>query len=382
MTDIADLIEPLIAFRRDIHAHPEVGFCEHRTAGRIAEQLRALGLEVHEGIGRTGVVGVLRNGTSGRSIGLRADMDALPIQEQANLPYASTTPGTFHGCGHDGHVAMLLGAAQQLSRTRSFDGTVNFFFQPAEEGHGGAREMVNEGLFDRFPCDRVFGLHNWPDLPAGTIATRPGPIMGAADKFEITLEGRGGHAAIPQDTPDAILAAAAMVQQLNAIISRRIAATASAVLSITQIHGGHTHNVIPAEVRVSGTVRTFDPAVQDRIEASIREIAAGIGIANGVTATVDYQRYYPATINDAEAAQEALDAAATVGNALIAPDPAFTSEDFAFMLQACQGAYIWLGQAKADGGTPLHNPHYDFNDDVLALGIRLHVALAERHLAH
>lgn len=381
MTDISDLIEPLIAFRRDIHAHPELGFCEHRTAGRIAEQLRALGLEVHEGIGRTGVVGVLRNGTSGRSIGLRADMDALPIQEQTNLPYASTTPGTFHGCGHDGHVAMLLGAAQQLSRTRNFDGTVNFFFQPAEEGHGGAREMVNEGLFDRFPCDRVFGLHNWPDLPAGTIATRPGPIMGAADKFEIVLEGRGGHAAIPQDTPDAIQAAAAMVQQLNAIISRRIAATASAVLSITQIHGGHTHNVIPAEVRVNGTVRTFDPAVQDRIEASIREIAAGIGIANGVTATVDYQRYYPATINDAEAAQEALDAAATVGNALIAPDPAFTSEDFAFMLQACKGAYIWLGQAKGYGGTPLHNPHYDFNDDVLALGIKLHVALAERHLA-
>jgi hippurate hydrolase len=381
MTDISDLIEPLIAFRRDIHAHPELGFCEHRTAGRIAEQLRALGLEVHEGIGRTGVVGVLRNGTSGRSVGLRADMDALPIQEQTNLPYASTTPGTFHGCGHDGHVAMLLGAAQQLSRTRNFDGTVNFFFQPAEEGHGGAREMVNEGLFERFPCDRVFGLHNWPDLPAGTIATRAGPIMGAADKFEIVLEGRGGHAAIPQDTPDAIQAAAVMVQQLNAIISRRIAATASAVLSITQIHGGHTHNVIPAEVRVSGTVRTFDPAVQDRIEASIREIAAGIGIANGVTATVDYQRYYPATINDAEAAQEALDAAATVGNALIAPDPAFTSEDFAFMLQACQGAYIWLGQAKGDGGTPLHNPHYDFNDDVLALGIKLHVALAERHLA-
>ena len=381
MTDISALIEPLIAFRRDIHAHPELGFCEHRTAGRIAEQLRALGLEVHEGIGRTGVVGVLRNGTSGRSIGLRADMDALPIQEQTNLPYSSTTPGTFHGCGHDGHVAMLLGAAQQLSRTRNFDGTVNFFFQPAEEGHGGAREMVNEGLFDRFPCDRVFGLHNWPDLPAGTIATRPGPIMGAADKFEIVLEGRGGHAAIPQDTPDAIQAAAAMVQQLNAIISRRIAATASAVLSITQIHGGHTHNVIPAEVRVNGTVRTFDPAVQDRIEASIREIAAGIGIANGVTATVDYQRYYPATINDAEAAQEALDAAATVGNAVVAPDPAFTSEDFAFMLQACKGAYIWLGQAKGYGGTPLHNPHYDFNDDVLALGIKLHVALAERHLA-
>ncbi|AJR22710.1 M20 aminoacylase family protein [Sphingobium sp. YBL2] len=381
MTDIADLIEPLVAFRRDIHAHPELAFSEHRTAGRIAEQLRLLGLEVHEGIGRTGVVGVLRNGSSARCIGLRADMDALPIDEQTNLPYASRTPGHFHGCGHDGHVAMLLGAAQHLARSRTFDGTVHFFFQPAEEGHGGAREMVREGLFDRFPCDRVFAVHNWPDLPAGTIATRPGPIMGAADKFEIRLEGRGGHAAIPQDTPDAILAAAALVQQLNGIVSRRVAPTASAVLSITQIHGGHTHNVIPEAVIISGTVRTFDPQIQDRIEASIRQMAAGVGLAGEVTATVTYDRYYPATINDAEAAQEALEAAATVGEARLAPDPAFTSEDFAFMLQACKGAYIWLGQAKPEGSAPLHNPHYDFNDDVLELGVRLHVALVERHLA-
>lgn len=377
---IEDLLDPLIAFRRDIHAHPELGFCEHRTAGRIAEQLRALGLEVHEGIGGTGVVAVLKNGSSGRSIGLRADMDALPIHEQTNLPYASKTDGTFHGCGHDGHVAMLLGAAQHLARSRHFDGTVNFFFQPAEEGLGGAREMVKEGLFERFPCDRVFGLHNWPDLPAGTIATRPGPIMGAADKFEIILEGRGGHAAIPQDTPDAILASAALVSQLNSIVARRIPATSSAVLSITQIHGGHTHNVIPAEVKVSGTVRTFDPGVQDVIEMAIRKITAGVAIAHDVTATVEYDRYYPATINDADAAQEALTAAAAVGHAQLAPEPAFTSEDFAFMLQACKGAYIWLGQAKAEGSVPLHNPHYDFNDDVLGLGIRLHVALVEQLL--
>ena len=378
---IDDLLEPLIAFRRDIHAHPELGFCEHRTAGRIAEQLRALGLEVHEGIGGTGVVAVLKNGSSGRSIGLRADMDALPIHEQTNLPYASKTEGSFHGCGHDGHVAMLLGAAQHLTRSRHFDGTVNFFFQPAEEGLGGAREMVKEGLFDRFPCDRVFGLHNWPDLPAGTIATRPGPIMGAADKFEITLEGRGGHAAIPQDTPDAILASASLVSQLNTIVARRIPATSSAVLSVTQIHGGHAHNVIPATVKVVGTVRTFDPKVQDIIEDAIRKITAGVALAHDVTATVDYDRYYPATINDEEAAQEALTAAATMGNAQLAPEPAFTSEDFAFMLQACKGAYIWLGQARPEGSVPLHNPHYDFNDDVLGLGIRLHVALVEQHLS-
>nr|WP_087576137.1 M20 aminoacylase family protein [Sphingomonas sp. CDS-1] len=378
---IDDLLEPLIAFRRDIHAHPELGFCEHRTAGRIAEQLRALGLEVHEGIGGTGVVAVLKNGSSGRSIGLRADMDALPIHEQTNLPYASKTEGSFHGCGHDGHVAILLGAAQHLTRSRHFDGTVNFFFQPAEEGLGGAREMVKEGLFDRFPCDRVFGLHNWPDLPAGTIATRPGPIMGAADKFEITLEGRGGHAAIPQDTPDAILASASLVSQLNTIVARRIPATSSAVLSVTQIHGGHAHNVIPATVKVVGTVRTFDPKVQDIVEDAIRKITAGVALANDVMASVDYDRYYPATINDEEAAQEALTAAATVGNAQLAPEPAFTSEDFAFMLQACKGAYIWLGQARPEGSVPLHNPHYDFNDDVLGLGIRLHVALVEQHLS-
>ncbi|WP_156840633.1 M20 aminoacylase family protein [Novosphingobium aquimarinum] len=381
MNAIDDLLEPLIDLRRDIHAHPELAFREQRTAARIAEELRGLGLEVHEGIGQTGVVGVLRNGTSDRSIGLRADMDALPIQEQTNLPYASRTENVFHGCGHDGHVAMLLGAAQHLVRTRNFDGTVHFFFQPAEEGHGGAREMVNEGLFERFPCDRVFALHNWPDLPAGTIATRPGPIMGAADKFAITLRGSGGHAALPHDTPDAILASAALVQQLNSIVSRRIPATASAVLSITQIHGGHTHNVLPAEVAVHGTVRTFDPQVQDVIEAAIRSVAAGVGLAHELAVDVEYDRYYPATINDADAASEALAAAATIGDAQLAAEPAFTSEDFSFMLQACPGAYIWLGQAGPNGSAPLHNPHYDFNDDVLGLGVRLHVALAERHLA-
>jgi hippurate hydrolase len=379
--DIDDLVGPLVVFRRDIHAHPELGFQEKRTAAVIAEQLHATGLEVHEGIGGTGVVGVLRNGTSTRGVGLRADMDALSIQEQTNLPYASRTDGVFHGCGHDGHVAMLLGAAQHLARSRDFDGTINFFFQPAEEGLGGARAMVEEGLFERFPCDRVFALHNWPDLPAGTIATRPGPIMGAADKFMITLTGRGGHAAIPHNTPDAILAASALVGQLNTILSRVIPAMSSAVLSITQIHGGHAHNVIPAEVTVGGTVRTFDPAIQDLIEARLREMVHGVAQSFGVQAGVDYHRYYPATINDVDAADEALAVAATVGTALLAPEPAFTSEDFAFMLHACKGAYIWLGQARREGSVPLHNPGYDFNDDVMAIGIRLHVALAKSVLA-
>ncbi|HEX7819448.1 MAG TPA: M20 aminoacylase family protein [Sphingobium sp.] len=380
-TDIDDLLPLLVAFRHDIHAHPELGFQERRTAAVIAEQLRAIGLEVHEGVGQTGVVGVLRNGTPGRSIGLRADMDALSIQEQTNLPYASKTNGVFHGCGHDGHLAMLLGAAQHLARTRNFDGTVNFFFQPAEEGLGGARAMVEDGLFARFPCDRVFALHNWPDLPAGTIATRPGPIMGAADKFEIIFTGRGGHAALPHDTPDAILAAAALVGQINTIIARVVPALSSAVLSVTQIHGGNAHNVIPASVSVVGTVRTFDPVVQGVIEAKLREMVKGTALSFGLTATVDYDRYYPATINDEGAANEALAIAATVGTALLAPEPAFTSEDFSFMLQACKGAYIWLGQAREARSTPLHNPGYDFNDDVMATGIRLHVALAETILA-
>ncbi len=379
---VDDLVPALVALRRDIHAHPELGYQEHRTAALIAAQLRAIGLEVHEGIGGTGVVGVLRNGTSPRTIGLRADMDALPIEEQNDHAWRSTAPGAFHGCGHDGHVAMLLGAAQHLARTRQFDGTIHFIFQPAEEGLGGARAMVQDGLFTRFPCDRVFALHNWPDLPMGTIATRPGPIMGAADKFEIVVTGRGGHAAIPHDTPDAILAAAQLATQLNTIVSRRIAPTASAVLSITRINGGHTHNVLPAAVTLGGTIRTFDPAVQDVIEDAVRGIAAGIALSYDVSVEVKYDRYYPATINHADAAAEAMAAAATVGEALMAPEPAFTSEDFSFMLQACPGAYVWLGQARPDAPSmPLHNPRYDFNDAVLPLGIRLHVALAERHLA-
>jgi hippurate hydrolase len=276
---------------------------------------------------------------------------------------------------------MLIGAAQQLARTRRFDGVVNFLFQPAEEGLGGARAMVEDGLFERFPCDRVFALHNWPDLPAGTVATRPGPIMAAADKFEIVIEGKGGHAALPQDTPDAILAASSLVTQLHAIVSRRIKPTESAVLSVTTIHGGQAHNVLPAVVKLGGTVRTFDPKVQDRVEASIRQIAEGAGLASGTKIEVIYTRYYPATINDAAAAAQALGIAATVSNAVLAEEPAFTSEDFAFMLQACPGAYLWLGQGSDGSHVPLHHPAYDFNDGVIGNGIRLHVALAEQVLA-
>ncbi|WP_332771042.1 M20 aminoacylase family protein [Phenylobacterium sp.] len=381
-SDIADLIEPLVAFRRDIHAHPELGFAEHRTSAKIAEALREIGLEVHAGIGGTGVVGVLRAGGSDRSLALRADMDALPIREETGLAYASQTAGVFHGCGHDGHVAMLLGAARHLARTRRFDGTVNFVFQPAEEGLGGARAMIEAGLFDLCPTDQVYALHNWPDLPAGTAQTRAGPIMAAADKFEISLEGRGGHAAMPHQTPDAILAASHLVTQLNSIVSRRIPPTSSAVLSVTKIEGGQSHNVLPAIVRVTGTVRSFEPEVQDTIEAALRDVVAGVATAHGVKPTIIYDRYYPATINHPEAAAEALAAArCACCHADTAPAPAFTSEDFAFMLQARKGAYIWLGQAREGEHVPLHHPAYDFNDAVIPTGIRLHAAIVERLLA-
>jgi amidohydrolase len=379
--EIDDLVAPLVSFRRDLHANPELAYQEHRTAKKIEEALRELGLEVHTGIGGTGVVASLTVGSSRRSIGLRADMDALPIHEETGLPYASRTPGVFHGCGHDGHVAMLLGAARYLARTRRFDGTVHFIFQPAEEGQGGARAMVEDGLFERFPCDRVFAFHNWPDLPAGTVSTRPGPIMAAADKFDILVEGRGAHAAMPHKTPDAILAASDLVTQLNSLVSRRIPPMSSAVLSVTRIEGGSSHNVLPAAVRVVGTVRTFDKAVQDRLEESLRQVAEGVALASGTRIAVKYDRYYPATINSADAAEEALAAAAGFVRAELALQPAFTSEDFGFMLQACEGAYIWLGQGRGGEEVPLHHPQYDFNDGVLATGIRLHAALVERHLS-
>ena len=385
IADVADLLPDLVALRRDLHAHPELAFAEHRTAGIVAEALRALGLEVHEGIGGTGVVGVLRHGEGG-SIGLRADMDALPMAEQSGLPHASLFGGAHHGCGHDGHTAMLLGAARHLARTRRFSGTVNFIFQPAEEGRGGARAMIQDGLFDRFPCDSVFALHNWPDLPLGQAQSRPGPIMAAADRFDIKVRGRGGHAAQPHRTPDAVLAASQLVCQLNTLVARRIDPAESAVLSVTRIQGGQSHNVMPAEVQITGTVRSFDGASQDLIESSLRDCAAGVALAGGCDVEVDYVRYYPATINSPAQVQLALQAAQAVGLASReASRPAFTSEDFAFMLQERPGAYLWLGQgprASGDGDyRPLHHPCYDFNDKALPIGLRWFVQVVEMELA-
>jgi hippurate hydrolase len=280
---------------------------------------------------------------------------------------------------------MLLGAARQLARTRRFDGTVHFIFQPAEEGRGGARVMVEEGLFERFPSDAVYALHNWPDLPLGQAQTRIGPIMAAADRFDITLRGRGGHAAQPHRTPDALLAASQLVMQLNTIVARRIDPAESAVLSVTRVQGGHSHNVLPAEATITGTVRSFDVDVQDRIEASLREAAAGVALAHGVAAVVSYIRYYPATVNSAAEASLALEAASAAGlSTSVAPRPAFTAEDFAFLLRERPGAYLWLGQGRGESGAdserPLHHPCYDFNDAAMPYGVRWFCAVAERAL--
>ncbi len=384
---VADLLPELVALRRDLHAHPELAYEEQRTAGIVAQSLRLLGLQVHEGIGGTGVVGTLRCGSGGpRSVGLRADMDALPMVELGRSAHASRHPGRHHGCGHDGHTSMLIGAARQLARQRDFDGTVHFIFQPAEEGKGGARRMIEDGLFERFACDSVYALHNWPDLPLGQAQTRPGPIMAAADRFDIAVRGRGGHAAQPQHTPDAILAASQLVAQLNTIVARRIDPGESAVLSVTRIEGGQSHNVLPAEVQITGTVRSFDAASQDRIEAALRATAAGVALASGTEVEVNYLRYYPATVNTPAEAALAVEAARAIGLAAdMAPRPAFTSEDFAFMLREKLGAYLWLGQGRADPGPDgeraLHHPCYDFNDDALPLGVRWFCEVAARALA-
>lgn len=392
VASVDDLLPDLIGLRHDLHAHPELAFEERRTAGIVANALRLLGLEVHEGVGGTGVVGTLRCGVGDESgalgVGLRADMDALPMVELGQRAYASRSPGKHHGCGHDGHTSMLLGAARQLVRTHralGLQGTVHFIFQPAEEGKGGAARMIEDGLFERFPCDRVFALHNWPDLPLGQVQTRPGPIMAAADRFDISVRGRGGHAAQPHHTPDAILAASQLVAQLNTIVARRIDPGESAVLSVTRIEGGHSHNVLPAEVQITGTVRSFDAASQDRIEAALRAAAQGVALASGTQVEVKYLRYYPATVNTAAEAALALDAARAVGlQAEVAPRAAFTSEDFAFMLQRKPGAYLWLGQGRDDlgpqGERPLHHPCYDFNDDALPLGVRWFCEVAARAL--
>ncbi len=374
----------LIALRHDLHAHPELAFEEHRSSDVVAEFLRSLGLEVHRGLAGTGVVGVLRNGDSMRMIGLRADMDALPLHEQNLFPHRSRHEGRMHACGHDGHTAMLLGAAQALAGNAEFNGTVVFIFQPAEETDGGARVMIEQGLFERFPVDAVFGMHNWPGLAAGEFAVHAGPVMACADQFDIVLEGHGGHAAMPQQAHDPLIAGAALVQALQTVVSRTLDPLDPAVVSITRFFaGGEAYNVIPGKAHIGGTVRAFHAEVQDRIEAALQRLSAGIAAAHGVQAHLDYRRGYPPTINSAAEAALCTDIATRVAGAdKVRTDmpPSMGAEDFSYMLREKPGCYVWIGNGEAEGGCMLHNPRYDFNDAVLPLGVAYWVALVKRML--
>jgi len=371
-------------WRRHLHAHPETAFEEHATAAFVAERLAALGLEVHTGLAGTGVVGVLRHGRGERAIGLRADLDALHIQEATGVPHASRNAGRMHACGHDGHTTMLLGAARALATRRRFDGTLYFIFQPAEENEGGGRVMVEQGLFDRFPMESVYGLHNWPLKPLGTFATRAGPLMGAYDIFEIVATGRGAHAALPYLAKDPMLFAASLVTALQTIVARNLHPLAAGVVSVTQIHGGETWNIIPEQVVVRGTVRTFEKAVQDLIEKRLREIVAGVAATFDVQASVRYERRYPATVNSRDETERAIRAMrAVVGEPNVDTDPVpeMGSEDFAFMLDAKRGCYVWMGTGVGERTVHVHNPRYDFNDDALSIGASYWVTLAEQELA-
>ncbi len=381
---IAEFHHEMIAWRHAIHAHPETAFEEVRTADFVAARLESFGVDVHRGMARTGVIGTLRCGNGTRAIGLRADMDALDIQETNVFDHASKINGKMHACGHDGHTAMLLGAAKYLAETGNFDGVVNFIFQPAEENEGGGRVMVEEGLFEKFPCDGVYGMHNIPGIPAGQFAVRAGPMMAAFDIFEIVVEGVGAHAAMPHQGVDPVVIAAQIVIALQTIVSRFTDPMDTAVLSVTQIHGGDAFNVIPPNVTLRGTVRTFRKKLQDRIEKQIEIISRNIAAAYGAEIAFRYERRYPATINSEAETQIAARAALTVagaGNVNLNPTPAMGSEDFAFMLQAKQGCYIWLGNGNRPGSCMIHNPGYDFNDEVLPLGASYWVTLVEQQLA-
>lgn len=369
-------------WRQDFHAHPEIGFEEHRTSDIVARKLTEFGLEVHHGIGGTGVVGVLRSGNSTRSIGLRADMDALPIHEINDLPYRSQTAGKMHACGHDGHTTMLLGAAKYLSANRNFDGTVHFIFQPAEEGLGGAKAMIDDGLFERFPCDSVFGLHNAPNLPIGRFALRPGPMMAGGSFFDIRITGRGSHGARPEVSVDPVMVACHMTTALQAIVSRNANPLDAVVVSVTAINSGDAYNVIPETAVLRGTGRGFSTQVMEMIETNVRRTAAGIAAAFGASVEVDFRMPFVPLINDAEATKLFGDVAAEmVGEDRVTRDhrPLMGSEDFSYMLASRPGAYINMGNGPSSAA--LHNPAYNFNDEALPYGAGVFASLVEKKLA-
>ncbi len=381
MTDLTQLQAEMTEWRRDFHRHPEFGFEEHRTAKLVADRLRAFGLEVATGVGGTGVVGTLTRGTSNRSIALRADMDALRIQEATSVPYASGHDGTMHACGHDGHTAMLLGAAKLLSEEGGFDGTVRFIFQPAEEWGQGALAMLEDGLLQRFPFDEIYGIHNMPGYDVGQFRTKSGPVMSAEDTFEITLTGSGGHASRPDRTQEVMVAACALVLNLQTIVSRRLSPTDIGVVSVTEILADGVRNALPGTARILGDARSFTSEVSAEIEANMAKIAKGTASAYGVSAALDYRREFIATINDPILTQAAMDAAATIfGQDKIANlhDPISASEDFAQFLAHVPGCFVFLGNGR--DSKPLHHPEYDFNDVGLIHGAKFHTAIARSRL--
>ncbi len=374
----------VVANRRYLHQYPELGLSEFNTSDFVARQLADLGYEVTRGLGQTGVVATLKNGTGGRSIGIRADMDALPIEEETGAEYASKNKGLMHACGHDGHTAMLLGAAKILAQRKNFDGTIHLIFQPAEENFGGARLMIEDGLFERFPCDAVFGLHNDPSLPFGQIGVKEGPMMAAVDECRITVNGRGGHGAEPQDTSDPIVCGASIIMALQTIASRNIHPLDQMVITVGAFHAGVASNVIPERAEMLLTIRSFDPGVRDELERRIRMVAEGQAASYGMSVTLDYRRGYEATVNHKTETDFVRDLARRVvgeDKVVDLPRPSMGAEDFAYMLAERPGTYFLLGTRRTDNDPPLHHPRFDFNDDALPIGTSFWVELAEAYLA-
>jgi hippurate hydrolase len=383
IADVRDYQDELTAIRRDIHAHPELAFAEERTADLVARKLAEFGCDVHRGLAGTGVVGTIRRGNAPAAIGLRADMDALPIHELNEFAHRSTNEGKMHACGHDGHTTMLLGAAKYLARTRNFQGTVHLIFQPAEEGGGGGRVMVEEGLFDKFPCDAVFALHNKPGIAVGQIAAKAGPLLAASDRWDIRVTGHGTHAAYPHLGIDPFVVGAEIVLALQTIVSRTVDPLDSAVVSIGFMRGGSAYNAIPDGLHIGGTARSFRPEVQDVIERRIGEIARGAALAHGAVAEASYRRSYPPTVNHAAETEFAAAVAAEIcGPDQVLRDiaPSMGGEDFSFMLNRRPGAMLWLGNGPGEGDCFLHNARYDFNDEALPVGVSFLARLAERFL--
>jgi amidohydrolase len=375
---IAGYTEELVAIRRDIHAHPEIGFEEERTSELVSKKLSSWGIEVHRGIGRTGVVGILQGQAGTRRIGLRADMDALPMQEETGLAFRSNNPGRFHGCGHDGHTTMLLGAARYLAETRDFEGTAVFVFQPAEEGLGGARAMIADGLFEHFACDEIYAMHNTPDLPQGSVAVGPGPAMAGADFFDVTITGRGSHGAMPHQSVDPLVIANAFFQAAQTIVSRNVDPLKAVVLSITRMEGGSAYNVIPGEAHLGGTIRAFDDEVRSLVRERLRTLGAGLAASFGARIEIDIRDIFTVLVNHHEQARAMAEVASQIvgsDNVSTVSYPMMGSEDFADMLKIVPGAYAWIGMAD---GPALHHPKYVFDDTILPVGASLLARVVER----